>query len=156
MCNLSRSELTCKRWKKGVLCIPQSSPSDCFVSYAGHSLGGVVPLCRGAVNVFYSPSWQDKQWRNDTTFNSKILNKISLIFFNSTIVVVKLQHWDEIYDCIKIPLKQFHGQHIFEISNAKLTLLKSIFNCKIFGKINASVKLKYCDCKMSTISWNDM
>ena len=42
--------------------IPQSSstagtsPSDCLVSYPGHLLGGVLPLCRGAVSVFYSPS----------------------------------------------------------------------------------------------------
>ena len=48
--------------KKGVLCIPQSSSitgtstPDCLVSYPGHSLGGVVPLCRGAVGVFYSPN----------------------------------------------------------------------------------------------------
>ena len=48
---------------EGVLHIPQSSstagtsPSDCLVSYSGHSLGGVLPLCRGAVSVFYSPSW---------------------------------------------------------------------------------------------------
>ena len=48
---------------KGVLCIPQSSsitgtsPSECLVSYPGHSLGGgVLPLCRDAVSVFYSPS----------------------------------------------------------------------------------------------------
>ena len=27
------------------------------MSYTGHSLGGVLPLCRGAVSVFYSPSW---------------------------------------------------------------------------------------------------
>ena len=46
-----------------VLHIPQSSstavtsPSDCLMSYPGHSLGGeVLPLCRGTVNVFYSPS----------------------------------------------------------------------------------------------------
>ena len=45
-----------------VLHIPQSSstagtsPSDCLVSYPGHSLGGVLPLCREAVGVFYSPS----------------------------------------------------------------------------------------------------
>ena len=45
-----------------VLCIPQSSsitgtsPSDCFVSYTGHSLGGILPFCRGALGVFYSPS----------------------------------------------------------------------------------------------------
>ena len=48
--------------KKGVLRTPQSSsiagtsPSDCLVSYLGHSLGGVLPLCREAVGVFYSPS----------------------------------------------------------------------------------------------------
>ena len=48
---------------EGVLCIPQSSstagtsPSDCFVSYPGHSLGGgVLTLCREAVGVFYGPS----------------------------------------------------------------------------------------------------
>ena len=40
-----------------VFCIPQSSritgasPSDCL----GHSFGGVLPLCRGAFSVFYSP-----------------------------------------------------------------------------------------------------
>ena len=44
---------------EGVLCIPQSlsitgaSPSNCLVSYAVHSLGGVLPHCRDAVGVFY-------------------------------------------------------------------------------------------------------
>ena len=48
---------------KGILCIPQSSSitgtslSDCLVSYPRHSLGGVLPLCRGAVGVFDCPSW---------------------------------------------------------------------------------------------------
>ena len=48
--------------KEEVLCIPQSSritgtsPLDCLVSYPGDSLGGeVLPLCRDAVSVFYSP-----------------------------------------------------------------------------------------------------
>ena len=37
--------------------IAGTSPSDCLVSYPGHSLrGGVLPLCREAVGVFYSPS----------------------------------------------------------------------------------------------------
>ena len=46
---------------EGVLCIPQSSsitgisPSDSLVSYLGHSLWGSYPLCREAINVFYSP-----------------------------------------------------------------------------------------------------
>ena len=46
-----------------MICNPQSpsitgtSPSDCLVSYPGHSLGGgVLLLCRGAVSVFYNPS----------------------------------------------------------------------------------------------------
>ena len=49
---------------EGVVCFPQSSSitgtsaSDCLVSYTGHFLVvvGVLPLCRGAVGVFYSPS----------------------------------------------------------------------------------------------------
>ena len=48
---------------KGVLHIPQSSsitgisPSDCLMLYPGHLLGGgVLPLCRDVVSVFYSPS----------------------------------------------------------------------------------------------------
>ena len=44
---------------EGVLRIPQSpsitgaSPSDCLVSYTGHSWGGAYPT---AVGVFYSPN----------------------------------------------------------------------------------------------------
>ena len=47
---------------EGVLRIPQSSsisgtsPSICLVSYPGHSLGVVLPLCRDVVSVFYIPS----------------------------------------------------------------------------------------------------
>ena len=47
---------------EGVFCIPQSSsitgtsPSDCSVSYSGHLLEGVLPLCKDAVGIFYSPS----------------------------------------------------------------------------------------------------
>ena len=50
-----------------VLHIPQSSsitgtsPSDCLVSYPGHSLWGrSYSLCSGVVGVFYSPSRLDK------------------------------------------------------------------------------------------------
>ena len=47
---------------EGVLNIPQSSrtgasPSDCLISYPGHLFrGGVLPLSRDAVSMFYSPS----------------------------------------------------------------------------------------------------
>ena len=34
----------------------ETSSSGCLVSYPGYSLGGVLPLCREAVDVFYSPS----------------------------------------------------------------------------------------------------
>ena len=37
--------------------ITGTSPSDCLVSYPGHTLAGeVLPLCREVVSVFYSPS----------------------------------------------------------------------------------------------------
>ena len=45
-----------------VLCIPQSSSItgtwswDCLVSYPGHLLEGVLPLCRDAIGILYSPS----------------------------------------------------------------------------------------------------
>ena len=48
--------------KEGVLRIPQSSSitetslSETLVSFPGYLLWGVLPLCRGAVGVFYRPS----------------------------------------------------------------------------------------------------
>ena len=40
-------------------CITRTSPSDCLVSYPGHSRGGgVLLLCRGAIGVFYGPGRQ--------------------------------------------------------------------------------------------------
>ena len=61
-----------RTWVNGnerVLCIRQSSSiaetstSDCLVSYPRYSLeaGGVLPLCRGAVSVFYG--WRMKRKR---------------------------------------------------------------------------------------------
>ena len=50
---------------EGVFHIPQgpsitgTSTSDCLVSYPGHLWGGgVLPLCRVAVSVFYTPTSQ--------------------------------------------------------------------------------------------------
>ena len=34
----------------------RDSPSDSLVSYPGHSLGEVLPVCRDTVGVFYSPN----------------------------------------------------------------------------------------------------
>ena len=36
--------------------ITETSPSDCLVSYLGHSLGGVLSLCRDSIGVFYCSS----------------------------------------------------------------------------------------------------
>ena len=39
-------------------CITGALPSDCLVSYPGHSFGGGgLPLCREADLAFYNPSW---------------------------------------------------------------------------------------------------
>ena len=62
---------------EGVLCIPPkllyywTSPSNCFTSYTGHSLEGVLPLCKGAVGVFYSPSRLSKIHVLDILVRSK-------------------------------------------------------------------------------------
>ena len=48
---------------EGVLCIPQNSsitgakPSNCSISYLGHTLWGILPIWRKAVDVFYCHSW---------------------------------------------------------------------------------------------------
>ena len=49
---------------EGVLNVPQSSktrasPLYCLMSYQEYSLGEVLPLCRNAVDVFFSPSRLD-------------------------------------------------------------------------------------------------
>ena len=44
---------------------PGASLSDGLMSYLGDSSGGVLPLCKGIVGAFYSPSWLDseKLWK---------------------------------------------------------------------------------------------
>ena len=58
--------------------ITGASPLDCLVSYAGHSLGRrVLPLCRDAVGVFYSPSRLGcpilKIWGMSSTYSLPLL-----------------------------------------------------------------------------------
>ena len=48
--------------------ITGASPSYCFVSYPGHSLGGVLLLCRAAVSVFCNPSQLGQMTSNATNF----------------------------------------------------------------------------------------
>ena len=51
---------------EGLVHIPQSSSitatswSDCLVTYLGHSLRRILPLCRNAIGVFYNLSWLAK------------------------------------------------------------------------------------------------
>ena len=62
-----------------VLHIPQSSsitrasPSGCLVSYLGHLLVGVLPLCKDEVSVFYSPlptaDWATKLYDHRIVFH---------------------------------------------------------------------------------------
>ena len=82
-CNHSWPKWTWEQWQEGVLHIPQSSKtgtssSDDFVSYPGH-LFGVLPFCRDAVGVLYSPSrlgW--RYWIKEE--NKSLLNKIIQVF----------------------------------------------------------------------------
>ena len=67
---------------EGVLRIPQSpsttgtSPSDCLVSYAGHSLNGAFALCREVVGVSYSPSRQGF-WNINRSHNPRQKTRLS-------------------------------------------------------------------------------
>ena len=45
--------------------ITETSPSDCLVIYQGHLLESVLPLCREAVGVFYSPSRRGTRFVDD-------------------------------------------------------------------------------------------
>ena len=64
-----------------VLRIPQISsitvisPSDCLLSYPGHSLwGGILFFCREAVGVFYRPSrLGNRRFDNDVLIVKRIL-----------------------------------------------------------------------------------
>ena len=55
---------------------------SCLVSYPGHSWGGVLPLWREAVGIFYSPSWLGKLglWKNTHFSYVVILLRITWVF----------------------------------------------------------------------------
>ena len=82
---------------KGVLHIPQSpsitgtSPSD-LVSYTGHLLGSVLPLCREAVGVFYSPSRLGKVIISVNLVVAAAIIIIVIIITTSFIIVVIWHH----------------------------------------------------------------
>ena len=85
---------------EGVLSsITGTSPSDCLVSYPRHSLrdrerwGGVLPLCRDAVSVFYSLSRLGKILLWSYEINSKLL--YNLICYTFIFYFVK-HFWNNI------------------------------------------------------------
>ena len=100
---------------EGVLCIPQSSsitgtsPSDCLVSYPGNLLGwgGVLPFCKSAVGVFYSPIRLGKIFFYSTPSTRSILKWLMFVFFflknRSIVPKFKPKHllWDltHIFPC---------------------------------------------------------
>ena len=57
--------------------ITGTSPSDCLVSYPGHSFRVILPLCRSAVGVFFSPSRQ-----GNSVFTSHLFQYSLLFYFN--------------------------------------------------------------------------
>ena len=65
--------------------ITEASASDCLVSYPGHSwVGGVLSLCRDAVDVFYGPSRQSKPLMGKIiVLSSKISPWCRFLFFFS-------------------------------------------------------------------------
>ena len=72
---------------EGELSIPQSPSitgtlsSDCLVSYTGHSLGGVLLLCRDTVGIFYSPS---RLGNRTSTYDKLCIEKLKSIQKNHT------------------------------------------------------------------------
>ena len=102
---------------KGVLRIPQSSsitgnsPSDFFSVISRTLVGGVLPLCREAVSVFYSPSrlgnhflslWYDSTW--DWTQVSRTISEHSTHSTNGLVELLILDWniWDHINVCKQI------------------------------------------------------
>ena len=99
---------------EGVLCIPQSSsiagtsPSDCLVSYQGHSLlvVGVLSLCREAVGVFYSPSWLGKVAISEANASMKFcdVSFFQFSYFPCQVVIRSFALW--LFPSEKIDFKQ--------------------------------------------------
>ena len=82
-------------------CITGTLPSDCSVSYPGHSLVvlvvGVLPLCRSAVSVFFSPSRLGKQnWFENLNTEDRIVEDYfkKQIHKRSRQEIVKEKQWD--------------------------------------------------------------
>ena len=72
---LSSATTPSGRWSNNnqwVLHIPEisragASPSENLMSYLGHSLGEVLPLCRNAVGVYYNPNWLGSEMKGYST-----------------------------------------------------------------------------------------
>ena len=79
--------------------ITRTSPSDCLVSYPGHSFAEewVLALCREAVRVFYSPSKLDnrKSWKlkSDTSKIHQIATRRNWSSYNPFSRVASITIW---------------------------------------------------------------
>ena len=99
---------------EGVLRIPQShsitgtSPSDCLVSYPGHSLGRRgLSLCREAVGIFYSPSRLGKsriELYNTFNYVRQPLRKALLSRAYHRYKVVWMGYSVYIYECLGVQI----------------------------------------------------
>ena len=100
---------------EGELHIPQSSsitgtsPSDCLLSYPGHSLGGVYLFYRGAVSVFYRPPPHP---------TGKIVSRFIVII--CTFLKLTPLFWSilvfrflRLVNCHKFSLDEFYGKSTF-------------------------------------------
>ena len=74
-------------------CITGTSPSDCLVSYPGHSLGGGLHLCREAVGIFYSTSWMGKGERERYVKGLKISKHITCPYQLIRLSIIRPFHW---------------------------------------------------------------
>ena len=72
--------------------ITGTSPSDCLVLYPGHSSGGggVLPLYRGAVRVFYSHSQLGKYGFSNLLETYIIYYRKDKLLWND---LCKMSHW---------------------------------------------------------------
>ena len=97
---------------EGVLHIPpnsritEASPLDGLMSYSGYLLiGGVEPLCRDAVGVFYNSSWLDWSIYEILLLNLTLHHILPSLESNHTITIAfQLGLWELIVaeDTIKI------------------------------------------------------
>ena len=120
---------------EGVLCIPQipsitgTPPSDCLMLYLGHSLGGgVLPLCRDAVSVFYSPSRPGNQWPGRIWVQSQVES------------YQRFKKWYLMPPCLILSIIRY-GSRVKWVSLEKGVAPSPIPRCSSYRKVSLQVTL---------------